>query len=108
MDFKAIYLLVYNTTFFGIYHICLQGIGIYTIQGLLWRQVCRRYSSYWISTEMYDARKIYMDMDFDGLRLDIVRMLGGYLGGILLVGMNYDRYIADKPHSCVIEKMEKI
>ena len=57
---------------------------------------------------MYDARKIYMDMDFDGLQPDIVRMLGGYLGEILLVGMNYDRYIADKPHSCVIEKMEKI
>ena len=36
-----------------------------------------RCSSYWTSTETYDALKIYMDMDFDGLRPDIVRMLGG-------------------------------
>ena len=37
----------------------------------------RNFSSYWISTETYDALKIYMDMDFDGLRADIVQMLGG-------------------------------
>ena len=37
----------------------------------------RRFSNYWVSTEVYDALKIYMDMDFDGLREDIVRMLGG-------------------------------
>jgi len=36
-----------------------------------------RCSSYWTSTETYDALKIYMDMDFDGLRPDIVQMLGG-------------------------------
>lgn len=29
------------------------------------------------ATETYDAFKVYMDMDFDGLRADIVRMLGG-------------------------------
>ena len=34
-------------------------------------------SNYWTSTETYEALKIYMDMDFDGLRADIVRMLGG-------------------------------
>ncbi len=37
----------------------------------------RDFSSYWTSTETYDALKIYMDMDFDGLRTDIVQMLGG-------------------------------
>ncbi|MCM1183483.1 MAG: ATP-binding protein [Roseburia sp.] len=36
-----------------------------------------QYSNYWTSTEVYDALKTYMDMDFDGLRADIVRMLGG-------------------------------
>ncbi len=30
-----------------------------------------RLSNYWTSTEVYDALKIYMDMDFDGLRSDI-------------------------------------
>lgn len=34
-------------------------------------------SGYWIATETYEALKIYMEMDFDGLRADIVRMLGG-------------------------------
>ena len=34
-------------------------------------------SNYWTATETYDALKIYIDMDFDGLRSDIVQMLGG-------------------------------
>ena len=33
--------------------------------------------------------------------------LEGYTGEILLVGINYDRNRADKPHSCVIERLEK-
>lgn len=37
----------------------------------------QRFSNYWTSTETYEALKIYMDMDYDGLRSDIVRMLGG-------------------------------
>lgn len=36
-----------------------------------------KFSNYWTSTETYDALKIYIDMDFDGLRADIVQMLGG-------------------------------
>ena len=36
-----------------------------------------KYSNYWTSTETYEALKIYMEMDFDGLRADIVQMLGG-------------------------------
>ncbi|MDE7476541.1 MAG: AAA family ATPase, partial [Lachnospiraceae bacterium] len=34
-------------------------------------------SNYWTSTETYEALKVYMDMNFDGLRSDIVQMLGG-------------------------------
>jgi hypothetical protein len=37
----------------------------------------RKFSNYWTTTEVYDALKVYIDMDFDGLRSDIVRMLGG-------------------------------
>ncbi|MCM1056193.1 MAG: ATP-binding protein [Firmicutes bacterium] len=36
-----------------------------------------RFSNYWTATESYEALKIYIDMDFDGLRADIVHMLGG-------------------------------
>lgn len=37
----------------------------------------QHFSSYWTSTETYEALKRYIDMDFDGLRADIVQMLGG-------------------------------
>ena len=33
--------------------------------------------------------------------------LEGYSGEILLVGINYDKGNKDKPHSCVVEKIEK-
>lgn len=35
------------------------------------------FSSYWTSTETYEALKLYMDLDFDGLRSDLIQMLGG-------------------------------
>ena len=38
---------------------------------------CGHFSNYWTSTEVYDALKIYMELNFDGLRADIVQMLGG-------------------------------
>ena len=34
-------------------------------------------TNYWTTTETYEALKVYMDMDFDGLRTDIAEMLGG-------------------------------
>ena len=37
----------------------------------------RIFSSYWTTTETYDALKTYIDLNFDGLRSDIVQMLGG-------------------------------
>nr|MDE7477001.1 ATP-binding protein [Lachnospiraceae bacterium] len=36
-----------------------------------------KFSNYWASTEVYDALKTYITMDFDGLRADIAQMLGG-------------------------------
>ena len=36
-----------------------------------------RCSNYWTATETYEALKIYIDMNFDGLRDAIVQMLGG-------------------------------
>lgn len=34
--------------------------------------------------------------------------LEGYVGEILLVGINYNKENKNKPHSCVIEKVEKL
>ncbi len=50
---------------------------IYNPRSVVSAMLFRNFSSYWTSTEVYDALKIYMDMDFDGLRADIVQMLGG-------------------------------
>ena len=36
-----------------------------------------------------------------------IQALDGYVGEILLVGINYARDNKDKPHSCVIERVEK-
>lgn len=50
---------------------------IYNPKSVVEAMRCHKYSNYWTSTETYEALKIYIDMDFDGLRSDIVRMLGG-------------------------------
>ena len=34
----------------------------------------RHFSNYWTATETYEALKIYMDMDFDGLRLSLIHI----------------------------------
>lgn len=43
------------------------------VEAMRWQD----FSNYWTSTETYEALKIYMDMDFDGLRSDITQLLGG-------------------------------
>ncbi len=50
---------------------------IYNPKSVVEAMRCRKCSNYWTSTETYEALKIYMDMDFDGLRADVVRLLGG-------------------------------
>lgn len=50
---------------------------VYNPKSVVEAMLRRRFSNYWTSTETYDALKVYMDMDFDGLRADIVQMLGG-------------------------------
>ena len=50
---------------------------IYNPKSVAAAMVCHNFSNYWTSTEVYDALKIYIDMDFEGLRTDIVQMLGG-------------------------------
>lgn len=50
---------------------------IYNPRSVVEAMNCRKFSNYWTSTEVYDALKTYINMDFDGLRADIVQMLGG-------------------------------
>lgn len=42
----------------------------------------REFHSYWTSTETYEAIKIYIDMNFDGLKDAIIALLGGIPCGI--------------------------
>ena len=37
----------------------------------------RTYSSFWTSTETYEALQVYIDMDFDGVQQELVAMLDG-------------------------------
>lgn len=50
---------------------------VYNPRSVVSAMKCQDFSNYWTSTETYEALKIYMEMDFDGLRADIVQMLGG-------------------------------
>ena len=50
---------------------------IYNPKSVVEAMSCHHFSNHWTATETYEALKIYMDMDYDGLRGDIVRMLGG-------------------------------
>ena len=50
---------------------------IYNPKSMVEAMSCHDFSNYWTSTETYEALKIYIDLDFDGLRGDIVQMLGG-------------------------------
>ncbi len=50
---------------------------IYNPRSVVAAMSCQAFSNFWTSTETYEALKVYMDMDFDGLRTDIVQMLGG-------------------------------
>ena len=50
---------------------------IYNPRSVVAAMQTHRFSNYWTSTETYEALKVYMDMNFDGLRSDIVKMLGG-------------------------------
>lgn len=50
---------------------------IYNPKSVVEAMVDGFFSNYWTLTEIYEALEGFRDMDFDGLRADIVRMLGG-------------------------------
>lgn len=36
-----------------------------------------KFANYWTATETYESLRIYIEMDFDGLKNDIIQMIGG-------------------------------
>ena len=51
------------------------------VDALTWRD----FQSYWTGTETYEALKVYVDLNFDGLKEAVIKMLGerGAVGLIL-------------------------
>lgn len=56
---------------------CLGDFHIYNpksvVDALMWKE----FQSYWTGTETYEALKIYIDLDFDGLKKAVIEMLSG-------------------------------
>ncbi len=54
-----------------------QSISMYSPRSVVMSMRNGRYGSYWSHTETYEALKVYIEMNFDGLRDAIVEMLAG-------------------------------
>ncbi len=54
----------------------LGGLHIYNPKSVVDAWTWKELRSYWTGTETYEALKIYIDMNFDGLKEDIIGMLG--------------------------------
>ena len=55
----------------------LSGLHIYNPKSVVDALTWKDFQSYWTQTETYEALKIYIDMNFDGLKESIIEMLGG-------------------------------
>ena len=53
------------------------GLHIYNPKSVVDSLMFREFSSYWTQTETYEALKIYLDLNYDGLKDAIVEMLAG-------------------------------
>ena len=53
------------------------GMHIYNPESVISAINNKRYGSYWTNTETYEALKIYIEMNFDGLKDAIITMLAG-------------------------------
>ena len=54
-----------------------EDLSIYNHRSVVYALMDRKYENYWTSTETYEALQIYIDMNFEGLKDDIVKLLAG-------------------------------
>ena len=52
-------------------------LSIYNHRSVVYALMDRKYENYWTSTETYEALQIYIDMNYDGLKDDIIRLMSG-------------------------------
>lgn len=50
---------------------------VYSPNSIIEAVINQKFSNYWTQTETYESLRIYIDMDFDGLKKAIIDMLGG-------------------------------
>ena len=55
----------------------LKGMSIYNPRSVVMSMTGHDYDNYWTSTETYEALKVYIQMNFDGLKDMIARMIAG-------------------------------
>ena len=55
----------------------LDGLHVYSPKSVVSAIEKGKFRSYWVSTETYEALKLYIDMNMDGLKDSVVEMLGG-------------------------------
>ena len=56
---------------------CLDGISIYNPKSVIESVLRGSFGNYWTSTETYEALKVYIQMNFDGLHDTVVKLLAG-------------------------------
>lgn len=54
----------------------LNGVHIYNPKSVTDAMRRKKFKSYWAGTETYEALKIYIDLNFDGLKEAVIQMLG--------------------------------
>lgn len=67
---------------------------MYSPKSVVDAMLSHTFDTYWNQTETYEALKIYIQMNLDGLKDAVIRMLAG---------INYGK---DKKHTCIIEKIQ--
>lgn len=55
----------------------LKGMAVYNPRSVVMSMTGHDFDNYWTSTETYEALKVYIEMNFDGLRETIVELLAG-------------------------------
>ncbi len=56
----------------------LKGVSIYNPRSVVMSMTGHDYDNYWTSTETYEALKVYIEMNFDGLKDTIIELLAGH------------------------------
>ena len=65
-------------------------IYVYNHRSVVFSLTDHKYENYWNNTESYEALSIYINMNFDGLKEDIIKMLSGEKVDVYIESFNND------------------